>query len=256
MLSTGRLIMHTFFEGFKFFGFVHRGGDEVKTENTLEAFEYSSDLGFTFMETDVQFTKDEKVVVFHDIDLKRIAGIDKKISELSLNEIKSIDLLKGGKIPTLDELLYSFKDLRFNIDVKVDRAVDKSVEIIKSHGALGRTCLASFSTKRLNRIRKLAGEDVCTSMGQLEVSKLIMQSYGLPFKKQPGMCAQVPTNQWGIPVVTNKFIKEAHRHKKLVHVWTIDEPKEMNSLIKMGVDGLMTDKPSVLKKVLTEQKLF
>ena len=248
--------MHTFFQDFNFYGFVHRGGDEKKTENTLEAFQYSSDLGFTFMETDVQFTKDDQVVVFHDIDLKRIAGLEKKISELSLKEIKSIDLIGGGKIPTLDDLLSSFKNLRFNIDIKVDSAVDKTVDIIKSHDALNRTCLAAFSSKRLNRIRILAGKDACTSMGQLEVSKLIMRSWGLPFDKQPGMCAQVPTAQWGIPVVTEGFIEEAHRQDKLVHVWTIDDPEEMRNLIKKSVDGLMTDKPSILKKVLIEQNLF
>ena len=248
--------MHTFFQDFNFYGFVHRGGDEKKTENTLEAFQYSSDLGFTFMETDVQFTKDGEVVVFHDIDLKRIAGLEKKISELSLKEIKSIDLIGGGKIPTLDDLLSSFKNLRFNIDIKVDSAVGKTVDIIKSHDALNRTCLAAFSSKRLNRIRILAGKDACTSMGQLEVSKLIMRSWGLPFDKQPGMCAQVPTTQWGIPVVTEGFIEEAHRQDKLVHVWTIDDPEEMRNLIKKSVDGLMTDKPSILKKVLIEQNLF
>jgi len=248
--------MHTFFQDFNFYGFVHRGGDEKKTENTLEAFQYSSDLGFTFMETDVQFTKDGQVVVFHDIDLKRIAGLEKKISELSLKEIKSIDLIGGGKIPTLDDLLSSFKNLRFNIDIKVDSAVDKTVDIIKSHDALNRTCLAAFSSKRLNRIRLLAGKGACTSMGQLEVSKLIMRSWGLPFDKQLGMCAQVPTTQWGIPVVTQAFIEEAHRQDKLVHVWTIDDPEEMRNLIKKSVDGLMTDKPSILKKVLIEQNLF
>lgn len=248
--------MHAFFQDYDFYGFVHRGGDEATTENTLEAFQYSSDLGFIFMETDVQFTNDGEVVVFHDRDLKRIAGIEKKISELSINEIKSIDLINGGKIPTLNELLYSFKDLRFNIDIKVDAAVERSVEIIKSHGALNRTCLAAFSSKRVDHIRNLAGKDACTSMGQLEVSKLIMQSYGFPFKKQSGMCAQVPVTQWGLPVVTKRFIKEAHAQEKLVHVWTIDEPKEMFSLIDMGVDGLMTDKPSVLKKVMTEKDLF
>ena len=200
--------------------------------------------------------KTDEVVVFHDIDLKRIAGLEKKISELSLKEIKSIDLIGGGKIPTLDDLLSSFKNLRFNIDIKVDSAVDKTVDIIKSHDALNRTCLAAFSSKRLNRIRILAGKDACTSMGQLEVSKLIMRSWGLPFDKQPGMCAQVPTAQWGIPVVTEGFIEEAHRQDKLVHVWTIDDPEEMRNLIKKSVDGLMTDKPSILKKVLIEQNLF
>ena len=69
--------MHPFFEGYNFYAFVHRGGDEEKTENTLEAFKYSSDLGFVFMETDVQSTADGKVVIFHDRDLKRVSLINK-----------------------------------------------------------------------------------------------------------------------------------------------------------------------------------
>ena len=84
--------MHPFFQDFNFYGFVHRGGDEVETENTLEAFEYSSNLGFIFIETDVQSTKDGHVVIFHDSTLKRMAGIDKRISDLTLEEIKKIEL--------------------------------------------------------------------------------------------------------------------------------------------------------------------
>ena len=82
--------MHPFFEDYNFFGFVHRGGDEEKTENTLEAFQYSSDLGFVFMETDVQSTLDGKVVIFHDETLERVAGINKKVSQLTFQEIKKI----------------------------------------------------------------------------------------------------------------------------------------------------------------------
>ena len=99
--QTNRMIsenIHPFFQGYKFFGFVHRGGDEKKTENTLEAFQYSSDLGFVFMETDVQSTSDGRVVIFHDADLKRIAGIDKKIKDLTFDEVTNIDLINGGKI--------------------------------------------------------------------------------------------------------------------------------------------------------------
>ncbi len=66
--------MHPFFQDFNFYGFVHRGGDEVETENTYEAFRYSSELGFIFMETDVQITKDGYVVIFHDADLRRMAS--------------------------------------------------------------------------------------------------------------------------------------------------------------------------------------
>ena len=86
---------HPFFKGYNFFGFVHRGGAEEATENTLEAFQFSSDMGFTFMETDIQGTKDGEVVVFHDRDLNRMAGINKKIGDLTHKEVKEIELMNG-----------------------------------------------------------------------------------------------------------------------------------------------------------------
>ncbi len=248
--------MHPFFKGHNFYGFVHRGGDEEKTENTLEAFQYSSDLGFVFMETDVQSTSDGKVVIFHDSDLKRVAGLNKRVSDFTFKEIKEVDLILGGKIPSLEETLSSFPNLRFNIDIKVDSAVEETIRIVKNHHALNRVCLAAFSTNRLNRIRHLTGSDLCSSMGQAEVVKLLLSSYGFNFKASPGFCAQVPVSQFGIPIVTKKFIQKVHDLNKLVHVWTIDETEEMNRLIDLGVDGLMTDKPTVLKEALVARNLF
>jgi glycerophosphoryl diester phosphodiesterase len=284
--QTNRMIsenIHPFFQGYKFFGFVHRGGDEKKTENTLEAFQYSSDLGFVFMETDVQSTSDGRVVIFHDADLKRIAGIDKKIKDLTFDEVTNIDLINGGKIPSLEETLFSFPNLRFNIDIKTNSAVEESIKIIKSQEALTRVCLASFSNKRIRRIRKLAGSQACTSMSQLEVVNAIFhvlaENLGsginlrrkmrgdeayfkskwmrttIPFNGIPD-CAQVPVGQWGIPIVTQSFIRIMNLLGKFVHVWTIDEPEEMNRLIDLGVDGLMTDKPSILKSTLIDRGLF
>ena len=248
--------MHPFFEGHNFYGFVHRGGDEEKTENTLEAFQYSSDLGFVFMETDVQSTSDGKVVIFHDSDLKRVAGLNKRVSDLTFKEIREVDLILGGKIPSLEETLSSFPNLRFNIDIKVDSAVEETIRIVKSHHALNRVCLASFSANRLNHIRYLTGSDLCSSMGQAEVVRLVLSSYGLNFKASPGFCAQVPVSQFGIPIITRKFIKKVHDLNKLIHVWTIDETEEMYRLIDLGVDGLMTDKPTVLKEALVARNLF
>ena len=248
--------MHPFFKDYSFYGFVHRGGDEEKTENTLEAFQYSSDLGFVFMETDVQLTSDGKVVIFHDSDLKRVAGLNKRINELTLKEIKEIDLINGGRIPSLEETLSSFPNLRFNIDIKVDFAVDQTIKIVNDQDAFNRVCLAAFSTNRLNRIRKLTDSNLCSSMGQAEIVKLLFSSFGLNLKTSPGLCAQVPVSQFGIPIVTKRFIKKVHDLNKFIHVWTIDETEEMYRLIDLGVDGLMTDKPTVLKEALVARNLF
>ena len=227
--------IHPFFQGFDFFSFVHRGGAEEATENTLEAFKYASDMGFIFMETDIQGTKDGEIVVFHDYDLSRIAGINKKIEDLTFSEVKQIEL---------------------NIDFKTENSIESGVNIILNHNALNRVCLASFSTSRLNKIRKLAGPNCCSSMGQSEIVYLLLKSRHLPLARVNGHCAQVPTSQWAIPIVTKKFIEYAHKENKFVHVWTIDKKSEMEELIELGVDGLMTDKPSTLMEVIKERNLI
>ena len=215
--------MHPFFRDFNFYGFVHRGGDEVETENTLEAFEYSSNLGFIFIETDVQSTKDGHVVIFHDSTLKRMAGINKRIKDLMLDEVKGIELINGGRSP------------------------------LKEMKCFSRSCLASFSSSRLNRIRKLAGPEACTSSGQMDIFKLICKSLGINLRINTADCAQIPIKQWGVPILTERFLRIAKKENKLVHVWTIDNKEEMFKLIDFGVDGIMTDKPSILKQAMTEK---
>ena len=147
--------MHPFFQDYSFFGFVHRGGDEVETENTIEAFKYSSDLGFVFIETDVQATKDGHVVIFHDATLERMAGVNKSVKELTLQEINEIDLLQGGKIPLLSEALETFPDLRFNIDIKTEEALEETIRIVKHMKYIEQTCIDSNSTSMLKIIKNL-----------------------------------------------------------------------------------------------------
>ena len=248
--------MHPFFRDFNFYGFVHRGGDEVETENTLEAFEYSSDLGFVYIETDVQSTKDGHIVIFHDSTLERMACINKRISDLKLEEVKKIELINGGRIPQLYEALDSFPNLRFNIDIKTEDALENTIEIIKEMKCFHRICLASFSSSRLKRIRELAGKEACTSSGQMDTFKLMCKSLGIAFKINSADCAQIPIKQWGVPILTERFLREAKRNNKLVHVWTIDDKEEMFKLIDFGVDGIMTDKPSILKQAMIERGLF
>ena len=107
---------------------------------------------------------------------------------------------------------------------------------------------------RLGKVRNWllnAGKPPCTSMGPLGVMAIKARELGLPGRSL-AQCAQVPVSHWGIRVVTKRFVDVCHAMNMQVHVWTIDEPDEMRELIGMGVDGLMTDKPSVLKQVLVE----
>ena len=185
-----------------------------------------------------------------------MTGVNKEISDINYKDIKKISIKGESNIPSLNELLSNFKRLRFNIDIKTDFAVENTVKIIEDHDAFNRVCLAAFSSKRLDKIRKLAGSRCCTSMGTKEVINMKMGSLGLPAKISVGNCAQVPISQWGIKLVTSNFINYLKKQQKLIHVWTIDEEEEMKRLISLGVDGVMTDKPKILKKVLEELDLM
>ena len=182
-----------------------------------------------------------------------MAGINKRIKDLMLDEVKGIELINGGRIPLLSEALDSFPNLRFNIDIKTEDALENTVKIIKEMKCFSRSCLASFSSSRLNRIRKLAGPEVCTSSGQMDIFKLICKSLGISLRINTADCAQIPIKQWGVPILTKRFLRIAKKENKLVHVWTIDNKEEMFKLIDFGVDGIMTDKPSILKQAMTER---
>jgi glycerophosphoryl diester phosphodiesterase len=107
-------------------------------------------------------------------------------------------------------------------------------------------CVGSFSDRRLRRLRALLGPRLCTSYGPAQIAAL--RTVG----RAPGggLAAQVPVRQGRLPLVDRRFVAAAHARGLHVHVWTIDDPVEMERLLDLGVDGLMTDRPSVLREVL------
>ncbi len=228
--------------------FAHRGGALETIENTIEAFSYAVGLGYRYIETDVHVTADGVVVAFHDQDLQRSCGLEGAISSHTWDELSSARVNGSGQIPKLDELFETFPDTRINIDAKSDQVVPGLAAAVKRHNALHRVCIGSFSDLRLIKLRKEFGAELCTSLGPAQIAALRMASR--PAGR--GSAAQVPTSHRGIPVVTQKFVESAHRFGIAVHVWTIDEPAEMRRLLEMGVDGIMTDRPSVLKQVLLD----
>jgi glycerophosphoryl diester phosphodiesterase len=225
--------------------FAHRGGAGDSPENTLPAFQDALDLGYRYLETDARVTADGVVVAFHDDDLMRTCHRPGKISELPWSEVHAAMVDGKAPVPSLEEVLDAFPDARINIDCKVDEGVDALVAAVKRTNSIERVCLASFSGRRLKRMRA-ALPDACTALGPLSLALL---RYGL-MRHPPGLAAQVPVKQGPITVVNPKFVERAHRHGVEVHVWTIDDAPEINRLLDLGVDGIMTDKPTLLKEVL------
>jgi len=228
----------------------HRGGSMEAPENTLESFKYSLELGCAYIETDVQLSSDGIPYIFHDDDLSRLLGKDVAFNSLHSSEIQNLKLFESFDIPTLETALTTFPDALFQIDLKTDEVAIPAMKIIETLEAFDRVCIASFSSKRLALINEMYPH-VCLSMGPKEILKLLLASYGLYKKKVPGNCLQVPIYQYGIKLVTRRFIQYVQNIGLKIHVWTINDVNEMQQLISLGVDGIITDRPKELKKLLS-----
>lgn len=241
--------MNSFLDS-EFQGFVHRGDTSIFLENTIEAFQSAVSLGYQYLETDLRETSDGKIITFHDPNLKRITGANITISETKFSDIRMRRLPSREIIPTIDELLEEFPDSFFNMDLKVNQIEEKVLKKINSHNALERVCLGSFNSKVIKKINSLEPK-ILTSMG---ISQVIM--YKFFQKKNISKLIQIPTRWNGIKVITKKFIDRLHNDGLKVHVWTINKEKEMQSLIDLGVDGIMTDNASGLIKVMKQNKFI
>ena len=133
--------MHPFFQT-NFQAFVHRGNSIKFTENSYESFQEAINIGYKYIETDLRITSDNKIVTFHDENLKRICGLEKDIRSLTYKEISQLDLYKGGTIPELSHVLESFPDTKFNIDFKSKETLLTTLDILDYHKAYDRVCLA------------------------------------------------------------------------------------------------------------------
>ena len=243
------MVGYTFLEHSGLLAFAHRGDQESAPENTAAAFEAAARLGFEYIETDVQATADGVLVTFHDHSLDRLADHTGRIDDMTWSELRHVRVASTEPIPRLDEILGDFPDIRFNIEPKSDRAVQLLIDTIRYTGADQRVCVGSFSDHRL-RLFRAALPCVCTSMGRVETAKARLCSIGLPLKMGLAACAQVPPEWRGIPIVDRSFIRTMKNHGLQTHVWTVNDQNEMNRWINLGVDGLMTDRPAELKKVL------
>lgn len=233
--------------------FAHRGGASEAPENSWTAFEHAVALGYHYIETDVRATSDGVAVAFHDPSLERLAGRRGLLRETPSHELAGVLPDRRG-IPRLEDLLSAWPSLRWNLDVKRREAVPLAVKAVKRTSSTDRVLVTAFSDWRVARLRRALGPAATTGAGQLEVAVLAIAGR-LGFAP-PGTSAgavQVPPAHKGVRIVDERFVRTCHRAGVQVHVWTVDEEAEMERLLDLGVDGVMTDRPSVLKKLLVRR---
>ena len=244
-----------YLNNYKFTPFSHRGGSIENDENTLEAFEKSINLGYQYIETDVRHTKDNKLVIFHDADLKRICNLDVSISSLSFKELQEYKIFNKHKIPLLSEALNTWSNVYFNIEPKSEESAYLLLDELKKQKDLNRFCVGSFKSANLSIMRVGLKHKICTSMSQDEVINFFINRF-FPFSNNNAPCIQIPMYFYGVKIVTKNLVDHVHNLGKKIHVWTINDESEMKTLIDYEVDGIMTDRPKKLKELLLERLLW
>ncbi|NUS75164.1 MAG: glycerophosphodiester phosphodiesterase, partial [Streptomyces sp.] len=222
--------------------FAHRGGAADGLENTLSQFRRAVETGYRYLETDVHATADGKLVAFHDATLDRVTDGAGRIADLPWADVSRARVAGQEPVPLFEELLETFPDARWNVDLKAESALHPFLDLIERTNTWDRVCVGSFSEARVVRAQRLAGPRLATSYGTRGVLNLRLRSWGVPAAlRRSAIAAQVPEAQSGIQVVDHRFVRAAHARGLHVHVWTINDPDRMHRLLDLGVDGIMTD---------------
>lgn len=231
------------------------GGDSPVWENTAGAFAAAHAAGAQYIETDCRVTADGAVVLFHDATLARLLGDPRPVSAVRSTELAELLAPHGGLL-TVAEALGGFPEMRFNIDLKVDEAVEPLAPVLAAHAH--RVLVTSFSDARRERavaavLRTGAPLRPATSAGQrtiaaVRAATLLRLS---PARALVGIDAlQIPERFRGVPIFTPALVRAAQRRGVEVHVWTINDPDRMMRLVSRGADGIVTDRADVALDVL------
>ena len=206
-----------------------------------------SALGYRYLETDVHATADGVVVAFHDDDLSRTCGRPGLISELPWREVATARVDGREPIPRLTDLLEAWPDARLNIDCKTDRVVGPLADELAATGVLDRVCVGAFSDRRLRACAGASGRRCARAPGRS--SSALLRVHRRHQWRGAGGAGARPAGA-ASRSSTSASSARAHRRGIEVHVWTIDDAAEMARLLDLGVDGIMTDRPAVLRDVL------
>ena len=248
--------------------FAHRGDAAHFPENTLPSFESAIEIGADVIETDVQRSKDGRFMIFHDDTLDRVTDGRGRIGDYKLDELKRFDAGyrysedgesfpfrgRGITIPSLEEALRGFPQQRFNIDLKADdpsQAGDYCA-LIRGCNAVERVLTASEFTGNLMAVRRLLPE-MATSASHREVANVFfLYRSGLLFLKKDlaADALQIPEFYRRWHVASPGMVRQIRGKGIRVHVLTVNAEADMRRLLDAGVDGIMTDDPRLLKKVI------
>jgi glycerophosphoryl diester phosphodiesterase len=246
--------------------FAHRGSRILWPENTWHAFDHAvEDYGYRYVESDVQLTADGVVVVFHDDTLDRCTNGEGKIVDWRWDDLRHLDAaynftpdgesfpLRGSgiAIPRLDDTFDRYPDLCLNIDLKANGSEWPVAEVVKRMSREDKVLVGSFSDRRIARFRRITRGRVATAAGPRDSIAMFAASRvgrGLPAR---GDAYQLPSKAGGVSA-DGQLIDAVHRAGKQIHLWTVNERRDMEKFLELGVDGIITDRPDILNEVMED----
>ncbi len=266
--------------------FAHQGGSFEGPSSTLYAIEQALGAGATAVELDVHATSDRRLVVCHDDTVDRTSDGHGSIAEMSLAQLRALDNAywfvpgetaspgRGAEeypwrghapsdrrfaIATLEEVVTTFPGVLLNLDIKrtapdIEPYESLLAEELRRLEATSRVIVASFIDEAIAAFR-LAAPDVATSAATRETAAFYYTRLETRPTLPPAVALQVPATYGDVRVIDEPFVEAAHRWGIAVHAWTINEQSEMERLLDLGVDGLVSDVPSVLASTLTRRGL-
>ncbi|GGG62275.1 glycerophosphodiester phosphodiesterase [Paenibacillus radicis (ex Gao et al. 2016)] len=238
----------------KLINYAHRGASGYCPENTMAAFSKALELGATGIETDVQMTKDGRLVLIHDEKLTRTAGLDAYLASIDYSDLKKLDA--GGwhspefakeTVPSLEELLELVKqtDTILNLELKnglvqYQGLEQKVIETVREYNLSDRVIISSFNHYSLVECKRLAPE--------IKTGILYMEGLYEPWR----YAQSIGANALHAPryAVLPEWVAEASRNGIDYNPFTVNEPEEMKRLIGAGVAGIITDFPDRLNALL------
>lgn len=256
----------------------HQGGELLAPSNTMASFENAANMGVDVLETDIHITKDGHLVTIHDPSVDRTTNGKGNVADLTLAELQALDAGyhfkdldgnysfrgKGVYIPTVEEMFQRFDDMKIEIEIKDDNPPERIEEIapklwklIEKYQMEEKIIIGSFDQKILQTFEKYAKGRVAITAGRQEVkSFVVFHKFFLRNLYVPKVDAfQIPIEDSGFDLTDQRLIDGAHRLGMEIHYWTIDDPKTMEKLIDAGADGILTNRPDLLLKLLEEKGL-
>ena len=251
--------------------FGHRGAAGLAPENTLPSFALARALGADVFECDVHATRDGTIVVLHDPTLDRTTNGTGPVCTQDWADVVRLDAGyhfsrdgrdfpyrgHGVRIPTLEAVLTAFPDTHFNIEVKQEAPsiVTAVVELIHRIGADDRVLLAAEHHSIMLAIRA-ATDRIVTGFSTEDVVEFVFREPGdaLADYRPAGVALQIPQRVQDRELVTADLVAAAHRCGLEVHVWTVNDREEMERLLDLGADGIISDLPGLARVVVDERR--